>query len=80
MNHAVLDIYIDRDCHSCDVARDLAHEIRLRMPHVVIRLRDIQQQSTLPDCVFAVPTYLLNGKRISLGNPSLADLLRLLNR
>jgi len=71
-----LDIYIDADCSACETARSLAYEVRLRMPHVIVRLRDITQYQPLPEAVFAVPTYMLNGRRISLGNPSLNDLLR----
>jgi len=72
----ILEIYIDENCSNCEIARDLAREVRLRMPHVVVRLQEIHLQTALPETVFAVPTYLLNGKRIALGNPSLADLLR----
>ena len=72
----VLDIYVDHDCTNCDTARLLAHEVRQRMPHVVVHLRELRPGEAVPDEVFAVPTYILNGKRISLGNPSLSDLIR----
>lgn len=75
----VLDIYVDQHCNNCEIARDLAQEVRLRMPHVVVRLQEMHAQTALPESVFAAPTYLLNGKRIALGNPSLADLLRQLD-
>jgi hypothetical protein len=37
-----------------------------------VRLVDIQgSQEKIPEAVFATPTYLLNGRLWSLGNPSL---------
>lgn len=43
--------------------------IRCEFPMVEVRL--IQSgEGELPESVFATPTYLLNGQRWSLGNPS----------
>jgi len=72
----VLDIYVDQDCANCKTARLLAHEVRQRMPHVLVHLRELKPGDVPPEEVIAVPTYLLNGKRIALGNPSLSDLIR----
>jgi len=74
-----LEIFVHHDCENCETAHQLAREVRLRLPHIVVHLRETNQLDKLPDSVFAVPTYLFNGKRISLGNPSLSDLLHRLN-
>lgn len=68
-----LDIYVTPECFGCERARQIASEIRMwQMPGVEVRLMDLSNPETVrPDSVFAVPTYLLNDRVISLGNPEL---------
>ena len=75
-----LDIYVAPSCFGCDRARELAVEVRSwGIPHIFVRLRDLADpQTSPPESVFAVPTYLLDGEVVSLGNPDptwLRDLL-----
>ncbi len=67
----ILEIYVAPDCFGCEVARDLAGVVRgLGWPHLEVRLLDLSAPETIrPPAVFAVPTYLLDGRVISLGNP-----------
>lgn len=67
-----LDIYIDDCCETCDQARKIADQVRERMPQVEVNLIELNGET--PDSVFAVPTYLLDGVTLFLGNPSEADL------
>ena len=67
-----LDIYIDDCCETCDHARQIAEQVRERMPQVEVNL--IELTGKKPESVFAVPTYLLDGNTLLLGNPSEADL------
>jgi hypothetical protein len=67
-----LDIYIDDYCENCVHARQIADQVRERMPQVEVNL--IELTSEKPDSVFAVPTYLLDGATLFLGNPSEAEL------
>ena len=67
-----LDIYIDDCCETCDHARQIAEEVRERMPQVEVNL--IELTGDKPASVFAVPTYLLDGATLFLGNPSEAEL------
>ena len=67
-----LDIYIDDCCETCDHARQIAEQVRERMPQVEVNL--IELTSDKPNSVFAVPTYLLDGATLFLGNPSEAEL------
>jgi hypothetical protein len=66
-----LDIFVTPGCLRCDMALALADSIRARaIPAVEVRLIDLSAPGAeRPDAVFAVPTYLLDGQVISLGNP-----------
>lgn len=72
MTHeAELTIYVIRTCEICRYAREIADDIRRRYPHVQVRVVDLATTTeAVPDAVFATPTYLLNGRVWSLGNPS----------
>lgn len=66
-----VDIYIAQHCENCTYAYEIIDEIRQHFPEVRVRLIDMQNtDEIIPETVFAVPTYLLNGKVWSLGNPS----------
>ncbi len=67
-----LDIYIDDCCKTCDHARKMADQVRERMPQVEVNLIELGGET--PDSVIAVPTYLLDGATLFLGNPSEAEL------
>ena len=63
-------MYVSSECLNCDEAVRLAEEAAARFPGVVVRLIDLDRNgSPPPDPVVAVPTYVLNGRVISLGNP-----------
>ena len=66
-----LSIYVMQHCDGCAYAREVAEAIRLHYPRVCVAVVDIGQSGvTIPDEIFATPTYMLNGKVWSLGNPS----------
>lgn len=69
-----LDIYISDGCWACQEANHLAEAVSLRVPGATVELRDINA-SPRPEKVFATPTYVLDGRIIFLGNPSLEELL-----
>ena len=50
-------------------------DITPQFPELLLNLVNTGQEP-LPDGVFAVPTYLLNGKVISLGNPTRSALVK----
>jgi hypothetical protein len=65
-----LDIYIDQACLGCNYAKDLASEVQQFFPEIEVRIFDLSRPDIKkPDTVFAVPTYIFNGKDIWLGNP-----------
>lgn len=64
-----LTVYISDDCWSCEETHRILDEVRPQFPALTVELVNTQQEP-MPEGVFAVPTYLLNGKVISLGNPN----------
>ncbi len=66
-----LRIYVGQHCWSCDETLRLVGEVRKAFPHLSVELIDLDaEESKNVDEVFSVPTYVLNGRTISLGNPS----------
>lgn len=64
-------IYVAQHCSICAYAYEVAAEIRRQFPHVQVRMVDMENPTeAIPEMVFATPTYLLNGRVWSLGNPS----------
>ncbi|WP_420643845.1 hypothetical protein [Candidatus Leptofilum sp.] len=68
MTHT-LTVYISDDCWSCEETQRILADVTPNFPDLMLRCVDTQQEP-MPDGVFAVPTYLLDGKVISLGNPT----------
>src|SRR5215813_11821213 len=74
-----LEVYVSSECLNCGEAVSLAGEAALRYPEVVVRVIDLDQLhgGPPPDPVVAVPTYVLNGRVVSLGNPYPEELFAL---
>ncbi len=71
-----LDIYIDQTCPGCVHAQNLAEVVRQTFPQLEVRIFDLEHPNIKkPSSVFAVPTYMLNGKILALGNPDINDLV-----
>lgn len=67
----VLRIYIATHCWSCAEAIRLAGEVREKFTNLKLELIDLDKEGDRNlDDVFSVPTYVLNGRTISLGNPA----------
>src|SRR5438876_5706366 len=77
-----LDVYVSRECLNCDESVRLAAEVANRFGGVQVRVIDLDRSldnGPLPDGVVAVPTYVLDGRVISLGNPYPEELFALLS-
>jgi hypothetical protein len=72
-----LEIYVTPDCLGCETARRLAESVYMRAKqYAEVRVIDLSVTGAeRPSAVFAVPTYLLDGRVISLGNPDEAWLI-----
>lgn len=75
-NTPELQVYVKAGCAQCDRATELALEVEADYAQLAVRVIDMAEAPTRPDDVFAVPTFILNGKVISLGNPERSDLRR----
>lgn len=64
-----LTVYIADDCWSCAETQRILDDVTPQFPALLLQVVNTQQEP-MPDDVFAVPTYLLNRKVISLGNPT----------
>ena len=65
-----LSIYISRHCWGCREAQKIAEQMHQSYPELTVELIDVDRAEVeTPDKVFATPTYLLNGRIVSLGNP-----------
>ena len=69
-----LDVYITNDCWSCEESERIVLDVSAKIPEVNVEFIDMEKTVNKPENVFAVPTYLLNGKVISLGNPTREEL------
>ena len=63
-----LQVYVTEDCWTCAESRRIVSEIASPYPQVAVELLDLEVDDR-PEHVFAVPTYVLDGRVISLGNP-----------
>lgn len=64
-----LQIYVDDHCLGCEVAVALSKTVADRFPGIEVSVRQLNHEEGWPDAVVAVPTYLLEGRVLSLGNP-----------
>jgi len=75
-----LEIYVANHCENCQEALRLA-ELARDVPGTEVRVINLDTTSDpVPARVVAVPTYLLDGRVVSLGNPNRDDLLRMLRQ
>jgi hypothetical protein len=66
-----LIVYVIQNCANCEYAVGVAATIHRNYPHVAVQVVDLANPpEPAPDSVFATPTYLLDGRVWSLGNPS----------
>ncbi len=73
-----LDIYVTDQCANCEEALLLAERARtIAGLHIAIINLD-QPGQRIPPRVVAVPTYVLNGRVVSLGNPKREEFLAML--
>ena len=67
----ILKIFITENCTSCEEARRIATRLEQDYPTLAIELIDVADpHACVPETVFATPTFMLNSRIVSLGNPS----------
>ena len=74
-NNPTLRIYIGKHCWSCEEAVRLAEDVRKKFVELKVELIDLDAEGSVNhDDVFSTPTYVFNGRTISLGNPTPEEL------
>jgi hypothetical protein len=72
-----LQIFVDGACPVCAEARRLANIAQEQLPLLQVALIDVTAEGvSIPNAVFAVPTYMLNGKTLWLGNPKETEFIQ----
>jgi hypothetical protein len=67
----ILKIFITEHCPGCSEAHRIAAGVAQDYPHLKVEVIDINApEASVPEAVFATPTYMLNSRIVSLGNPS----------
>ncbi len=70
-NKPTLRIYVGQHCWLCDETLRLATDVRANFAGLLVEVIDLDADgSENVDDVFSVPTYVFNGRTISLGNPT----------
>lgn len=77
---ATLTVCVATHCAGCAEARRLAELVRARYTGLEVEIVDLDARpASRPPNVFAVPSYLLDGRLVSLGNPRVEDLIAVLD-
>ena len=63
-----MDVYVKDDCWTCEETHRIVADVAPHFPEVEVQLLNLEEVPR-PEEVFAVPTYMLNGRVIFLGNP-----------
>jgi alkyl hydroperoxide reductase subunit AhpF len=71
-----LDVYISIDCWTCQETERIVSDVASQLPDVTVEMIDLNEVGDKPDGVFAVPTYVINGRIVSLGNPTREELVQ----
>ena len=72
-----LEVYISAHCFGCAEALRLAEAAARQFPGLAVRVIDLEREpNARPNGLVAVPTYLLDGQVVALGNPRQQDLFQ----
>ncbi len=77
---ATLTVYVEESCTSCGPAREVAARVAREFPSVHVRIAylGVVPSDSVPEGVFAAPTFVLNNEVVSLGTPGWEELTTLL--
>lgn len=73
----ILKIFIRDNCPGCVEAHQVAVRVEQNFPQLKVEIINMADPHVIvPEAVFATPTYMLNNRIVSLGNPSPAEVAR----
>lgn len=76
----LLQVVVSAGCAGCRRARELADSVRRLRPHHLVTVIELGDDDAGPPAgVVGTPTFLLGGRIVSLGNPTLDGLLATLD-
>ena len=65
-----LDLFVTSDCPSCVNALYVADKAAAEFPELKVTITNLDMpNAVVPDAIFAVPTFCLDGRIVSLGTP-----------
>ncbi len=71
-----LKVFVATGCRVCRYSLELAEQVRAQFPTLRVEVVNLSDPAAeRPEAVFAVPTYLLDGSVLALGNPHPATLM-----
>lgn len=74
-NMPTLRIYVGKHCWSCEESVRLAEDLRREFAALNVEVIDLEAEGSVNhDNVFSTPTYVFDGRTISLGNPTAEEL------
>ena len=73
-NVVKLQVFVKTGCDICSRASRLAQQADEEFPNLVVDIIDMNEAQLDRDDVFAVPTFVLEGRVLSLGNPPESEL------
>lgn len=74
-----LRVYVAEHCALCRESLKIVQEIRRKFPHVIVEVINLEADDPdNRDGVFSIPTYVLDGRTLSLGNPGAEVIDRML--
>ena len=66
-----LELFITNDCPSCVNALYVADKAAAQFPELKVSITNLDMpNAVVPDTIFAVPTFCLDGRIVSLGTPN----------
>ncbi len=69
-----LQVFVKQGCDTCERARKIAGQVDAAFPHLAVEVVDIDAAGPGREDVFAVPTFVLEDRVLSLGNPQESQL------
>ena len=69
-----LQVFVKHGCETCERARSIAHQVDVDFPNLLVEVVELNGRLPARDDVFAVPTFVLEDRVLSLGNPQESEL------
>lgn len=70
-----LEVVIAKHCQQCRQSLSVADALQNEFPALTVRVVDLDAPDAVkPNAVFAIPSYVLNGRVVSLGNPGIEEI------